>query len=351
MDIAPNRWDTADHDPCHLYKKPEEAVPERAKLLLNWHGEMFLLEGSAAADVERTFWQRWHDPAPPVTDIRLPPYNFTAPNQPERDDGLPVQVVRTFGCPHKFASSSIVPFWGFVPKDGEFSGADLFYKAVAMAKKYILMADQFLNYPQIFAAVERVLPQVERVILVTNRLWWLEMGNTRMRQLKFLAIKALLKSAHFHKVSIFTLASQSRGCTKAPAGRNYQIYMHAKTVMVDDKFLLTGSMGLERAGFTNDHEVAMGIYDPLFVSTYRRKLSAEYLQLDESDPLLHNYSSDFAAWDRQAMLATEQSSRQESRQEDIRVRLRRYKPVRLRLWDSLGASTLYGMYEPDGRCG
>ena len=244
------------------------------------------------------------------------------------------QVVRTFGCPHKDRSLSASPFWGFAG-NGEFTNAELFYKAVANAREYILYADQFMNYPDVHAAVAEALPRVERVILVTNNKWWLEMGNTRMRHLQNLAMRPLLESEHAHKVSIFTLVSNSSGCRRAPAG-HHQIYMHAKTVLVDDRFLLTGSMGLERAGFTNDHEIGFGVYSRTHVMEYRRLLSAEYLQLPTSDPLLTTYRTDFAEWDRQANAAS--------------GRLRHYRPKKASVFGMIGASTLYNTYEPDGRC-
>ena len=350
MDIEPLRWDTAQHDPCHEHKHPQRRsygiLPDSH--YLSWHGEMFLVEGSAAVDIERTFWQRWHDPAPPFKGVKLPQYAFTAPTVPAHrfQCGLPVQVVRTFGCPSKGAAPSAVNFWGFA-QNGEFSGSELYYKAIANAKKYVLMADQFLNYPEIFTALAQVLPRLERVVLVTNRAWTNNVFNTRMQHMQFLAMKPLLQSVHAHKLSIFTLTTQSLGCRRVLAGE-YQIYMHAKTVLVDDEFLLAGSMGLERAGFTNDHDISIGLHSHEFAAAYRRMLSAEYLQLNESDPLLHSYRSDFAEWDRQATRADAQLIQQPGVRG--RYRLRHYRPKSLGFLKTVGAANFYNWYEPDGRC-
>ena len=171
-------------------------------------------------------------------------------------------------------------------------------------------------------------------MLVTNSEWG--MFNKHMRHLQFLALRPLLESKHAHKVYFFTLATQSSGCKAAPVGREYQIYMHAKTVLVDDEFLLTGSMGLERAGLTNDHEVGLGIHSCRFAASYRRRLSAEYLQLPEDHPMLRNYSEGFAAWVRRAQSKS--------------GRLRAYLPGPVHSWESIGAAALHNRFEPEGRC-
>ncbi len=60
--------------------------------------------------------------------------------------------------------------------------------------------------------------------------------------------------------------------------------------MVDDKYIITGSMGMELTGFYNDIEIAIGIHDPDgdFVGNLRRTLWSEHLMTDVSDPTIQD---------------------------------------------------------------
>lgn len=68
------------------------------------------------------------------------------------------------------------------------------------------------------------------------------------------------------------------------------LYVHSKNYLADDAYMITGSAGVERAGFTNDIEQNVGIFDPTappgprnWVGQFRRNIWAEHLMLDSPD--------------------------------------------------------------------
>ena len=96
MDIADDRYDTPAHDPANPERKIE---PSDGARTFNWHGNMYRIRGTAAADIERTFNQRWNDPSKPFIGYTTEPYEFQGNNWTTAVDGAStqVQVVRTVG--------------------------------------------------------------------------------------------------------------------------------------------------------------------------------------------------------------------------------------------------------------
>lgn len=146
------------------------------------------------------------------------------------------------------------------------------------------------------------------------------------------------------KLHVFQLMRDGARDPLAPVPATI-IYNHAKIYMADDAFMIAGSTGIERTGFTNDIELSIGIFDPAFpnggpdsfIGRLRRTLWAEHLRLSVDDPVLRDPLRAVGEWDRQAALTGGASAR-----------VRPYWPHDL-TWDVTMAA-VYSVYEPDGRC-
>jgi len=341
MDVIGDRWDTPKHDDSTA----RESEPTDINHFHGWFGDMFRLRGGAAHDVARHFWAQWNDPAPlplPYREVyTLTPFPWVVP--PTGSPGnLTVQTVRTLGC----AGAASGLYQNFAPR-GEYSFLAAFRKMVAKARRYIYIEDQFMFYDEAMEIVAAALPHVEAVVLVTDNATAFSISiagidvtvasNMRYyRQHK--AFAPLLRDpALQHKVHIYQLAREGVPITGDLA--KTWLYTHAKNYIVDDTFMLVGSHGVERTGWTNDVEVSIGVSDGTsgpdsFVGQFRRDIFAEHLQLHKDDAVLSDPLSAISEFGRQAATGT--------------ARVRQYSP--LNKADSWAEDQVYLVYEPDGRC-
>jgi len=256
-----------------------------------------------------------------------------------------VQVVRTLGC--KASSNGMFQNNDFAPH-GEYSFLAAFKKMVKQAKRYIYLEDQFIFYPEAMQAVADALPNVDKVVLVTDNATAFSVAYhgidinvaSDMRYYRQdVALAPLMHNATLaKKVHIFELAREGY-----PLTNNFSktwLYTHAKNYIVDDTFMLVGSHGIERTGFTNDVEVSVGLTDGTegphsFVGAFRRAVWGEHLQLAPDSQLLMDPMAAIAEYEKQAATGN--------------ARVRSYYPLKKQ--DSFLEDRVYGIYEPDGRCG
>ena len=142
------------------------------------------------------------------------------------------------------------------------------------------------------------------------------------------------------KVHIFELAREGY-----EVGRNFSeswLYTHAKNYFVDDEFMLVGSHGIERTGFTNDIELSIGVAEGggeagpnTVVGELRRRIWAEFLRIDEDDELLVDPMDGIKELVSQG-------------KDGVENRIRTYYPEKGN--DGYLNEAVYAVYEPDGRC-
>jgi len=218
---------------------------------------------------------------------------------------------------------------------------------MANAKEYIYVEDQFVFYDEAIKAVADALPHVKAVVIVTDNATAfstkvLGVDVTVASEMRFYHQRRALdqlfsNSSLAHKVHIFELARDGFPVT-GNLSKTW-LYTHAKNYFVDDAFMLVGSHGIERTGFTNDIEVSMGVTDgkvgpDSIVGKFRRQIWAEFLHLSEDDPKLVDPMAGIAELDRQAALGN--------------LRVRKYYPRKAE--NSWLEDQVYGIYEPEGRC-
>jgi phospholipase D1/2 len=122
--------------------------------------------------------------------------------------------------------------------------------------------------------------------------------------------------------------------------------VHSKLYIADDVYVISGSAGIERAGFTNDIEMSVAIFDEAgsfesssqscstFACMLRTRLWGEYLMLPPTD---------------EKILDVEQAVKEFVKQaDDGQQRVRHYFPIET--GDHVYYRALYDIYEPEGRC-
>jgi len=340
-DIIGDRWDTLAHNDS----AKRESEPSDINHFYAWHGDMFRMRGSSAIDFARHFWLQWNDPAPLADHgviYKLDKFPWNVPAAKKYPGNLTVQLVRTLSC----AGGKNGLYQTFAPR-GEYSFFDAFKKMARQARQYIYVEDQFVFFDEALQAVADALPHVEAVVIVTDNATAfttkvLGFDVTVAAEMRYYyqrkALDLLMKNDTLaKKVHIFELARPGY-----PVTGNFSktwLYTHAKNYFADDAFMLVGSHGIERTGFTNDIELSVGVSDGTvgpqsYVGKLRRSLWGEFLQLSPDDPILTNVSTAIAEFERQAALGT--------------TRVRHYYPRRAS--DSWAEERVYGIYEPEGRC-
>eukprot|EP01063_Lacrimia_lanifica_P016347 TRINITY_DN2293_c1_g2_i1.p1 TRINITY_DN2293_c1_g2~~TRINITY_DN2293_c1_g2_i1.p1 ORF type:complete len:551 (+),score=218.73 TRINITY_DN2293_c1_g2_i1:70-1722(+) len=337
MDSSNGRWDESSHSDTPLRQgEPPEAHP-----FGGWHGNMlrFAPGSPVVRDFARRFWLHWHMPHKMHWPYVAQPYEFVEPAVTPQAQNVSMQLLQTLGCVGAVKDG----YYTNAAPRGERSIMDGAIKAIKMATKYVVIEDQFMFFQDFMEAVEEVLPRLEAFYMVTDAANTFDTkvagfnitaaGNMRAyHQRMTMGVLTTGKNAQYaHKVRSFALERLHTADPKAYEGL---IYIHSKNYFVDDEFVVVGSGGLERASMTNDYEVAVGIADTKFVSTMRRRLWAEYLNVAQDDAILDDMT-DLAAID--ARISTGET------------RLRPYAP---RFVESLNMleRELYELYEPEGRC-
>src|SRR5579884_426128 len=239
-----DRWDTILHE---------------IRLGPNCHDVQMRIDGEAVQDVEQNFTQRWQA----VTGERLEP--LPAPDLDSSHD-TPVQIVRTIPA-------------GFYPfaEGGEHGIAHAYLAAIARAKRFIYLENQYIWTPEIVDALAEAM----------NRL-----HDGQFRVLIVLPAKAYTgkydNDAHVRKLQtidagrgIFQAYSPyAAGPASSVTGYRYlPIYVHAKVGIVDDEWFTVGSANLNRRGMATDTEMNVQGMSPDVARTLRTRLWSDHLQI------------------------------------------------------------------------
>lgn len=244
IDIAPDRWDTPDHD----------QAPGRTRDLFDgWHDVHCALRGPVVAQIWQNFTDRWNDPTPAHGVPTLPgptvpePITGRAP-EPPAAGAQHVQLLRTLAC----GPSSFMP-------GGEQSVRRGYERAVDLAEHYIYIEDQYLwpctgdltgSGAGLATKLHDATLRGVKVILVLahrNDLGVTAPYHNQMQQ----DVLDLLRKDRPENVFVFDLQNE--------AGTG--IYVHAKVMIVDDAFAVIGSSNISRRSQTSDSELSVAVVD------------------------------------------------------------------------------------------
>jgi phosphatidylserine/phosphatidylglycerophosphate/cardiolipin synthase-like enzyme len=279
IDLAHGRWDTDEHH--HLDPERQEGS--------GWRDVQVKLEGDAALDVLKNFTQRWQalidfdasSPCKPANVVNNMGRPFQVPTHVRVYDepGPLVQITRTWPPASCHATLPVKPFVG---QNGELGTLESYLKAIRRAKKFILINDQYLFGVEIALAIRDALlredgPQCEcAMILLPMNLSEVDIVDPVIYKTRKRALDALFFGATFegdvtpepNKPPRYKINSTSgpslrdRIAIVTPVNRRGdEIYVHSKTMVVDDVFMTIGSANFTSRGTTYEMEINAATVD------------------------------------------------------------------------------------------
>jgi phosphatidylserine/phosphatidylglycerophosphate/cardiolipin synthase-like enzyme len=290
IDIAPDRWDDSQHNNSSL-REPE--------LFNGWHDVQAKVEGPAVMELWSSFQERWNDPRAPhgfptvggdtprlLGDSRRPHVNVAGTHS--------VQVLKTYACKCNGGGDSEGEY-PFAP-GGLFTYERGLVLAIQNAEHFIYIEDQYF-WPG--AVVDSLAEAVDRgvtVILILTRDYDVEGLVPYHNFLRQSAIEQL-HNAERHGKSVFVFhLEQSQ--VDPRTNRREQIYVHSKTMIIDDRYMVIGSANLNRRSISTDTEIGIAVVDTNAVASeinnqpesvselvraYRKALWSEHLQANVQD--------------------------------------------------------------------
>lgn len=254
IDLCHGRHDDARHAGSHQAVQ----LAQRYGPTPPWHDVQVEVHGPAVGDLDYSFRERWNDPTP--LDHRNPWRRASrivsrqpkqpGPLPPARDDppalgSHAVQVLRTYPAKR--------PRYPFAP-DGERSIARAYLKAFRRARRLVYFEDQYLWSVHAARALADALQRDAqlRVIAVVPRYPDRD-GHTSGDPSRLARQHAvdLLRHAGGDRVGLYDLENVD----------GTPIYVHAKTCVVDDVWLMVGSDNLNRRSWTHDSELSCAVVD------------------------------------------------------------------------------------------
>ncbi|HWL66903.1 MAG TPA: phospholipase D-like domain-containing protein [Geminicoccus sp.] len=262
IDLTVKRWDTWRHK-----ARDRRRIDPEGDLYEPVHDMQMAVEGKAAeavAAVARSRWQRARGEEPPPVPAT------------ERGElwppGLEPQFIDT-----EVAVARTLPAWRTFPPVHEISALTL--DAIAAARSCIYIEAQYFANFEVAELLEQSLRQPtgpEVVVLMSRRLpGTLEqfiMGRNRDRVLR----RLMRADRHGRFGGYYT-------CSPSPGG-DIDILIHAKLMIIDDRFLKVGSANINNRSVGLDTECdlaieAQGDADRQSIATIRRQLLAGHLRV------------------------------------------------------------------------
>lgn len=259
IDLTARRWDTSEHravDPLRLTPDGDPYEPV--------HDLQAALAGDAARMVGKLARRRWQ---------RATREAITA-TEPVQDI-WPAHVEPALGgCDVALALTEP----GFLGRNGRREAVRLTIAALAAAKRHIYIETQYLAYFGIAKVLERRLaePHGPEIVVVVTRishgfLEKLMMGGNRDR-----LIRRLKRADSFNRFRVFCPV------VPTPEGREQDVLVHSKLLVIDEDFVRLGSSNLNNRseGLDTESDIAIEAVDEncrLAIAGLRNRLIAEHV--------------------------------------------------------------------------
>jgi len=265
-----------------------------------WHDVQLKLEGPAVGDTMRLFQERWNDerkphayPAaggtvpPPLTHAEIPQIATTGGTHS-------VQLLSTYAC-HSGEENGKPTSFPFATK-GRYTYQDALVRAIGNAEHYVYVEDQHCWPSDVVTALGDAVRRGVAVILVLASDFDPAGLKPYHNFLRSRAIESLLsRDSAQDRVFVFHL---ERSTIDPATHLNEQIFVHAKTMIIDDRYLVIGSGNLNRRSMRTDSEIGAAVVDTDAVSStirgqqrqvarlalrYRKALWSEHLMSPAGD--------------------------------------------------------------------
>ena len=269
---------------------PDHAEPPEIGRNANIHDVHCLIQGPAGTDVHDNFVMRWngaserehpHGAYPPGGTTDLPwPTRQTAPA-----GSTTAQIVR-----------SVLP--GLYPElpEGENSVREQYLSAIAAAGEYVYIEDQIFLSRVVLSALADALDRGVQIMALVP-------GDPMSELARFRSHPGIAAGYD----ALAALADHPGFCLAVPAVRRAwgyeEVYVHAKTAVVDDRWATIGSTNLIFTSFQGDTEMNVSFWDPDVARAFRVR------QVDEQGGFGSEAMAGAAAIGRLAEVARENALR------------------------------------------
>jgi phosphatidylserine/phosphatidylglycerophosphate/cardiolipin synthase-like enzyme len=238
IDINPDRLDDRDH-----------------KAGSPFHDIHSKVEGPSVADLNTTFVERWNN----HPDDRQPKLSTAAPPFTPAPGTHYVHITRTIPPGKNY---------NFIP-NGDLSTLNTTRRAIQRARRFIYIEEQYLTpYPgtvpftdaadtvKILSDLIAALARIEFLIIVIPNSS--DQPGSLFRRRNFIKV---LKDLFPGKVHVFYLWRPTSGPL---------IYLHTKSLIIDDVYFRIGSANLNRRSMTHDSEIDVHVIDEALANGSRR---------------------------------------------------------------------------------
>lgn len=294
IDIAPDRLDSMNHD---------NSVPRMEELFKAWHDIQIKLEGPCVTEAMKFYQERWNDPRTPhdfpaiggSIPTALPDTNITQINDAVGTHS--VQLLSTYACRSNDGqgNQNSYPF----AQGGRFTYQNALIFAIKNAEHFIYVEDQYCWPSDVVVELGNAVDRGVVLILMLARDFDSPGLTPYHNFLRHTAIESLIKQQG-DKNLVFVYHLEQVEINPETQLRE-QIFVHSKTMIIDDRYMVIGSGNLNRRSMKTDTEFGAAVVDKNAVDStingavasvggaileYRKNLWSEHLGITvANDPL------------------------------------------------------------------
>jgi phosphatidylserine/phosphatidylglycerophosphate/cardiolipin synthase-like enzyme len=241
------------------------------------HDTYVEVRGPAASDVHHNFVQRWNEAserdAPGGSRGPAGDSDLAFPASPSRNQGTTTaQVQRTVPANRYRDNGSMPQHRPVAIADGEQTVYEQYLLAIDAAERTIYIENQAIPVREIIEHLERALRRGVTVSMVVPAVPEGGRPDGR-RQAIYDQLRMLAPYPHFLLAGLSSAASE---------GSRRYVYVHSKTMIVDDTWATIGSCNLHAASLFSNAELNVSFTDPVAVRGLRCDLFSWHLSLDTS---------------------------------------------------------------------
>ncbi len=303
IDIAFDRWDIPDHN------EPQARASEEEKYK-GWHDIQASIQGPAVEQIWKSFSERWTDQRTPNllvdhSSLDLQTVSLECPMIGDPVGQQHVQILRTYPC-RGFANpiDGMDDFdmdvnYPFAP-NGDYSYIDALVKAIGKAELFIYLEDQYFWPCEIVDALADAAGRGVSIIVILTKEYDVAGLYPLHNYMQNSSIQKIIDQCNNPAIpSIYVYHLQQTRTLGQIEGD--EIYVHAKTIIIDDCYAVIGSGNVNNRSMSNDSEIGVAVVDGAvqegyikgteytlctFARELRIKLWSEHLGETIDDPLM-----------------------------------------------------------------
>ena len=271
MNLRRVDWDTSRHRVFEPRRMLFAATPEARQLVVAREhladtgprkDYMVRIEGPSAIDAEDVFRQRWDF-------LRRTGARYSADTSDYALRAAPAALPG--GSQAQVTATLPAPF-------NEHAIAETWFNAVAQAREYIYIEDQYFRMPMMNEAIIRRMEAVPtlRLVVITKPISeWTDPGCAWTRR----SHEALLGRFpdRYAMLQLRSFDTQVTWGFDETESRFLDMDVHSKMLIVDDVFMSVGSANKNNRGMVYEGELNVAVYDPAWVRAARRRILANLL--------------------------------------------------------------------------